>query len=81
MNSFLGGDVSIQEETSMVPMMAVLGILSLMSSNFRRKSGVSWMYDGICGTRGLRKESMNKDICSVGDPLPEMMGLPGLPTL
>ena len=70
-----------REETSKVPMIAVLGIWFLMSSSLRRKSGVSCIYDEICGTRGLRKLSMNNDMCSVGDPLPETMGLPGLPAL
>ena len=62
----------------MVPIIAVEGIWSLTASNFRRKSGVSWTYEGIWGTKGLKKESMKRDMCSVGEPLPEMMGLPGL---
>jgi hypothetical protein len=49
------GILVYKEDTSKVPMMAVLGIWSLMASSFLKKSGVSWMYDGACGTRGLMK--------------------------
>ena len=70
-----------RDETSNVPMIAVRGIWFFISSSFRRKSGVSWMYDGTLGTRGLRKLSMNKEMRSVGELLPETMGLPGFPAL
>ena len=36
------------------------------------------MYDGICGINGLRKLSTKREMFSVGEPLPDMMGLPGL---
>ena len=46
------------------------------------KSGVSWIYEDIWGTsRGFRKLSTKREICLVGEPLPDMMGLPGLPGL
>ena len=35
-----------RDETSNVPMMAVLGIWPLIPFSFCKKSGLSWMYDG-----------------------------------
>ena len=75
------GMLVYRDETSNVPMMAVLGIWLLIPSSLRRKSGVSWMYDGALDTRGSRKLSINKEMHSVGEPLPETMGLPGFPAL
>ena len=51
------GMLVYKEETSKVPMMAVSGIWSFMSLSFLRKSGVSWIYEGADGTRGLMKWS------------------------
>ena len=70
-----------KDETSKVPIMAVVGIVFSIPSSFCRKSGVSWTYDWILGTRGLRKLSINKEMRSVDEPLPETMGLPGFPAL
>ena len=42
-----------------------------------RKSEVSLMYDFMFFTFGCKKWSMNCEMRSVGQPLPETIGLPG----
>ena len=41
-----------------------------------RKCVVSFMYEGINGTSGLRTLSMKMESFSVGESHPEMIGLP-----
>ena len=51
-----------KEDTSNVPMIAVLGTWCWMPKILRRKSGVLWIYEDIRGTSGFRKLSTKREI-------------------
>ena len=52
-----------------------------MDFSFNRKSVVLLRYDGVFATSGLRIESTNREIFSVGVPHDETIGLLGILSL
>ena len=65
-----------RDDTSRVTRRESLGSVE-MESSLLRKCVVSLMYDGSLETSGFRMLLTYSEMCSVGWPLAETMGLPG----